>query len=263
MRARGKLTTAITIAAVLAPAAAWAEKRIEAQPSNRYSTPEITIDQGETVVFHNGDVSTHDVTADQKGPDGKPVFQSKLTDQNKDSPVTGADELKTGSYGFFCSVHPQMRGTIKVTANGTPKGGAPAPPPSGGGTITAAPADPNDKQAPTLSVKVLSSSVRTTRSAGVLKVSVKVDEAATVSLRAVARPKVGGPLVTVATGRITLTAAGRKTVSALLTRAGRRALRSKRKLAVVVTAKAVDTAGNASEEAAHGRTLGVKTKRRR
>jgi hypothetical protein len=89
-------------------------------------------------------------------------------------------------------------------------------------------------------------------------VSVSVDEASSVTLRAVARPKAGGRLVTIATGKVSFDGAGKRNVEALLTRAGRRALRKGRKrLAVVVTAKAVDAAGNAAEEG-HGRTLGLR-----
>jgi plastocyanin len=260
MRARGKLTAGITAVAVLVPATALADERIDAAPSNRYSTPQIEIDQGERVIFRNGDVASHDVTADQKGADGKPIFASPLIDRNEEAEVKGADSLATGSYGFFCSVHPQMKGTIKVNTNGTPKprGGATG----GGGGATGGPGDTADTQAPTVAVRVLSSAIRSTRSAGVLRVSVGVDEASAVTLKAVARPKVGGPLVTIATGKVTFDGAGRRNVEALLTRAGRRALRNRKRLAVIVTAKAVDRAGNAGEEA-HGRTLGFKQRKRR
>jgi hypothetical protein len=152
-----------------------------------------------------------------------------------------------------------MKGTIKVNTNGTPKprggagGGAGG---AGGGAGGAA-----DTQAPTVAVRVLSTAVRATRSSGVLRVSVGVDEASSVTLRAVARPRVGGPLVTIATGKVSFDGAGKRNVEALLTRAGRRALRNRRRLAVIVTAKAVDRAGNAGEEA-HGRTLGFKQRKR-
>ena len=259
MRVRGKLAAGICAAGVIAPAAAWADERIDAQPSNRYSTPTIEIDQGEKVIFRNGDVATHDVTAQQKGGDGKPLFASPLIDQGEEAEVKGADTLTTGSYAFFCSVHPQMKGSINVNGNGTPKPreGAAAP----GAPASGATPDPGDKQAPTVGVRILSSAMRATRSAGVLRVRVNVDEASTVTLRAIARPKVGGPLVTIATGKLSMTGAGKRNVEALLTKAGKRALKGRKRLAVVVTAKAVDASGNASEEA-HGRTLGFKQRKR-
>ena len=259
MGARGKLAAGVCAAGVMVPAAALAEERIDAQPSNRYSTPSIEIDQGEKVIFRNGDVATHDVTATQKGGDGKPLFASPLIEQGEEAEVKNADTLATGQYAFFCSVHPQMKGTINVNGNGTPKPreGAPAAP----GTPAGPAADPNDAQAPALSVKILSSAMKKTRSDGVLRVSVGVDEAAAITLKALARPKIGGPLVTIATGKLTMDGAGKRKVEALLTKAGRRALRGRKRLAVVVTAKAVDLAGNASEEA-HGRTLGLKIRKR-
>ena len=58
---------------------------------NRYSNPEIEIDQGEKVIFRNNDVATHDVTAEQKGPDGKPLFASELIDRGEEAEVEGAD----------------------------------------------------------------------------------------------------------------------------------------------------------------------------
>ena len=262
MRGKGKLGACALAVAVLVPAAAYAEERIDAAPSNRYSNPNVEIDQGEKVIFRNGDVASHDVTADQKGPDGKPIFASALIGRNEEAEVKGADSLTTGSYGYFCSVHPQMKGTIKVNTNGTPKpregAGGSAGGGGGGGTTGGA----ADEQAPTLAVKILSRGVRATHSAGVLRVSIGVDEASSVTLSAVARPKVGGPLVRIATGRIKFDGAGKRNVEALLTRAGRRALRGKKRLAVVVTAKATDAAGNVAEEG-HGRTLGLKPKRKR
>ena len=258
MGRRRKLAAGATALVVLAPAAAIADETIEAQPQNRYANPEIEIDQGERVIFRNNDAASHDVTAEQKGSDGKPLFASELIDRGKTADVKGADMLSTGSYPYLCSVHPQMKGTIKVNTNGTPKPRpgqpAPAPPPPA--------ADPNDQQDPTVTVRIRSTGVRSTRRAGVLKVRVGVDEAAAITLRAIARPRVGGPLVTIATGRLRLDGAGRRNVEALLTKAGRRALRKKRRLAVIVTAKAVDLAGNTGEEA-HGRTLGLRTNQRR
>jgi hypothetical protein len=118
-----------------------------------------------------------------------------------------------------------------------------------------------DTEAPLVGVRIRSSAIRTTRSDGVIKLSVNVSEASSVTLRVVARPKAGGPLVTIATGKITFDGAGKRNVEALLTRAGRRALRGRKRLAVVVTAKATDTAGNTGEEA-HGRTLGLKRAKR-
>jgi len=259
MRAWGKLAGCACAVLAVVPAVAWADERIDAAPSNRYSTPAIEIDQGERVLFRNGDVASHDVTAEQKDPEGKPLFASALIDRGEEAEVRGADSLATGTYGFFCSVHPQMKGSIKVNGNGTPKPrpGSGSPGGGGGGGPAAAPDDLD----PVVGVRIRSVSVRRVRASRVLRVRVNVDEASTVTLRAIARPKVGGPLVTVATGQLKLDGAGRRNVEMLLTRAGRRALRGRKRLAVIVRAKAVDAAGNVGEEA-HGRTLGFKPRKR-
>jgi hypothetical protein len=75
-----------------------------------------------------------------------------------------------------------------------------------------------------------------------------------VILRAVARPRAGGPLVTVAKAEAHVVK-GTRRVSVPLTAAGRRALSGSRStLAVIVTAKAIDDAGN-KVTAQYGRTL--------
>ena len=57
----------------------------------------------------------NDVTASDKGPDGRPLFQSKLIGLGESTSIDGTDKLQSGkSYGFYCSVHPGMKGTIQV-----------------------------------------------------------------------------------------------------------------------------------------------------
>ncbi|MCQ7029925.1 hypothetical protein MRO55_25810, partial [Escherichia coli] len=53
--------------------------------------------------------------------------------------MTGADKLGAGSYGYICSVHPYMTGTLTVTGGG-----------GGGGGHTG-----HDMKAPKVSAKVL------------------------------------------------------------------------------------------------------------
>ena len=237
------------------PAIAWADEQITAEPNNRYSTPEITIDQGEKVTFRNNDVASHDVTATGNGPDGKPLFRSEVIGQGKSSPVAGTEHLSTGHYPYICSLHANMKGTIHVNSSGTP-----VPRPGSGSPAPGAPAPaagPKDEQAPTVQLAVTSKAVRTVRRGRVLRAKLTVDEGAHVTLRAVARPRARAKLITFAVGSAHMTGAGSRQVSLRLTRAGRRALVRKRQLAVVVTARAKDTAGNQGT-AEHGRTLGLK-----
>ena len=61
------------------------------------------------------DAPAHDVTSDEKGADGRPIFHSRLGGLGEVVPVEGTDQLQSGkSYGFFCSIHPGMRGTLVV-----------------------------------------------------------------------------------------------------------------------------------------------------
>jgi polyvinyl alcohol dehydrogenase (cytochrome) len=80
-----------------------------------YATPVMTVEKGGSLSFVNLDAPQHDVVADEKGPDGAPVFHSRLGGIGEVVPVEGLDRTQSGkSYGFFCSLHPGMRGTLLV-----------------------------------------------------------------------------------------------------------------------------------------------------
>ena len=83
--------------------------------STGYATPAMIASKGGPLSFVNLDVVQHDVVADDKGPDGSPLFRSKLIGAGETAPVEGMDRVESGqSYGFFCSLHPGMRGTLAV-----------------------------------------------------------------------------------------------------------------------------------------------------
>ena len=70
---------------------------------------------GGPLSFVNLDVAQHDVTADEEGPDGKPLFQSRLVGLGETAPIEGLDRLQAGkTYGFYCSIHPGMQGNLIV-----------------------------------------------------------------------------------------------------------------------------------------------------
>jgi len=144
---RRLLVLGTLVCALAWPSAAMADKRIEAGPSNKYTTPEVTIDQGEKLTFVNNDVAGHDVTATDKGPDGKPLFNTPIVNRGESAFVEGSQYLTAGHYAFLCSVHTDMKGTIHVTGNGTPK---PRPGQPGGPA-----AGEKDTQAPTLGVRLV------------------------------------------------------------------------------------------------------------
>jgi polyvinyl alcohol dehydrogenase (cytochrome) len=83
--------------------------------STGYATPLVVSFNGSKVTYTNVDNVLHDVTASDKGGDGRPLFQSKLIGLGESAPIEGTEKLAAGkSYGFYCSVHPGMKGTIQV-----------------------------------------------------------------------------------------------------------------------------------------------------
>jgi plastocyanin len=226
-------------AALVAAGALWAapalgDATITAGPlPNTYATPDVTIDQGQTVTFQNSDQTAfHDVTADQNGCDGKALFASDTIDPGKTSPVRGVEFLTTGDYGFHCSVHPFMKGTLHVSANGTPKPRTPDNP---------AP-NPADTTPPDASVTILD-----TRISGVLqhrgvRVRLKTDEPARFKLTATSGK------TRVALG--TFTSKGARTAKLDLTKSGKKLLFRASTVKLKVTAKVNDAADNRSSASA-------------
>jgi plastocyanin len=266
--ARAGIGAALVAAAL--PAVASADEVIEAQTVWRFDASSYTIDQGEPLLFRNADAASpgpHNVVADDKGPDGKPLFASKTIENGEEAPVDGARRLTTGSYGFICTVHPFMQATLVVTDKGTPQpapGGGPppssgsgsggSPPPSGGApppsgpAPSPAPAAAGDTRAPALRVALRGRSLRSRR----LSAAVTSDEASAVRMRLTAR--VRGRTVTVATAT-TRVQPGRP--AAVRLRAGRsalRALRGVRRVALTLAVEARDAAGNVGTATAR-RTL--------
>jgi outer membrane protein assembly factor BamB/plastocyanin len=79
-----------------------------------YATPTMIAQQGGSLNYVNLDVVQHDVVADEAGPDGQPLFRTPLLGFGQTAPVP-LDKVQAGrSYGFFCSLHPNMRGTLQV-----------------------------------------------------------------------------------------------------------------------------------------------------
>jgi plastocyanin len=80
-----------------------------------YATPVMVTRVGGPLSFVNNDLPQHDVTAADRGPDGRPLFQSKLIGIGEVAPVEGLSRLQPGhTYGFYCSIHPGMQGTLVV-----------------------------------------------------------------------------------------------------------------------------------------------------
>ena len=83
--------------------------------STTYATPVMVTQVGGPVSFTNADLPQHDVVSDALAPDGQPLFRSRLSGIGEVVPVEGLDRVQSGQqYGFFCSIHPGMRGTLFV-----------------------------------------------------------------------------------------------------------------------------------------------------
>lgn len=69
----------------------------------------ITVKKGTTVTWTNKDSTRHDVTPDEKTAEFK---ASELLDKDESYSVTFNT---SGTYTYFCSLHPYMKGTVTVT----------------------------------------------------------------------------------------------------------------------------------------------------
>jgi plastocyanin len=119
---RGVLPVMLAGIAALGAATALAQQPVVVAQDTRFLPEELTIQQGETLLFDNQDADEHDLTHDaQPGLFATPTF--KGPGQRN---VEGTQNLQPGSYPFYCTEHPsEMTGTLHVQAGDGPP---PAPP---------------------------------------------------------------------------------------------------------------------------------------
>jgi plastocyanin len=226
---------ALATAGALWAAPALGDATISAGPvPDTYANTDVTIDQGQTLTFQNGDQTAfHDVTADQKDSDGKPLFASDTIEGGKSSPVRGVEFLTTGDYTFHCSVHNFMTGTVHVTANGTPKPRTPDNP---------AP-NPTDKNPPDATVAIGDSRISGVLKHGGVSVRLTTNEPARFKLVATSGK------TTVATR--TLVVKGTKLSGLMpLTKKGKQLLSKAKSVRLKLAAKVNDAADNRSSATA-------------
>ena len=114
MRLAAVLAAALTAATLHS---AHAQNAAITAIGNTFAPGDVTISQGDTLTFANADIAPHNVVADAATRTG-PLFTSKTVTAGQQAQVIGADKLAPSTYTFHCSVHPQMRGTLTVTAPG-------------------------------------------------------------------------------------------------------------------------------------------------
>lgn len=86
-----------------------------------YLTPQVVSTAGTVVQFVNGDTTTHDVTSRatktvvvKKRKRQVPIFSAPITASGGMSAIPATAELKAGTYDFYCSLHPGMKGVLTV-----------------------------------------------------------------------------------------------------------------------------------------------------
>jgi len=216
------------IVCLLGAATAWADGTISARPVNSFGAAVTTIDQGEKVTFNNMDLAGHDVVSTKAGDDGKPLFRSEIVSPGDSGPVVGTEYLVTGTYPFFCSIHPGMEATLEVTSAGTP---VPRPQPG-------------------VTVKVVSKALKRVVKRGKLKLGVRSAKA---TLTLGARAKVGKSSIALGSKKLKWDG-GKGRVTLKLSDAARKALRKRKKATLIATATA-DHGGGQTERATARRTL--------
>jgi plastocyanin len=76
--------------------------------------------------FSNMDTQTHNVTADDDGPDGKALFRTGNVPGGDQAEIKGVPFLEPGTYGFHCSIHPSTM-TAELEIGGAGPGTVPRP----------------------------------------------------------------------------------------------------------------------------------------
>lgn len=72
----------------------------------------VTIGVPTRLVVHNEDAVQHDLVVDKADNDGITPFNTAIIPGGLNSPTMAIVTEKPGTYEYYCSLHPQMRGKI-------------------------------------------------------------------------------------------------------------------------------------------------------
>ena len=89
-----------------------------------FSPRTVSLERGGTLTVVNNDNVAHSVTSDAVGTQGDPLFDLVIPAHATRS-LTLPSDLGAGRYPFYCTFHPNMRGTLAVTGD---PGDVPKPP---------------------------------------------------------------------------------------------------------------------------------------
>lgn len=115
MKRRGSIVIAlvamVAMLAALTPAnaAPGFVVAIPGSTSAGYATRAAVLQRGNNLKFVNLDVPLHDVVFTHNSS-----IRSPLIGLGKQAFVAGANTLPKGVFGFYCSIHPNMRGNLRV-----------------------------------------------------------------------------------------------------------------------------------------------------
>jgi len=136
MRSTRRLLTTLCLAAALvlalgAPAHAVVAAAVPGSFTVGFATPVVFTQVGGPVIFANGDVASHTLTASKDflprkvarktkrcagyPRDGCPLFSTPVVDSGEEAQVAGLKRVKAGKqYAFRCQIHSGMKGTLVV-----------------------------------------------------------------------------------------------------------------------------------------------------
>lgn len=98
-------------------AASTVENIVSSVPRRQYvPTPTvIVVPKGEGLRLVQLDIERHDVTSVDTDKGGRPLFANPTTlGFGSTGLVVGVDALEVGDWQFYCSIHPEMTGVLKV-----------------------------------------------------------------------------------------------------------------------------------------------------
>jgi len=76
----------------------------------------LIVEQGRRLLFVNADnLGVHSIYSVEYDEDGWPLFWTDQQNLGSAAEVEGVPDLLPRAYAFFCSNHPEMKGTLVVT----------------------------------------------------------------------------------------------------------------------------------------------------
>jgi plastocyanin len=110
----------VTVVGLMAPSHAAINVAVAAPGGDvaGYATPTVVLIKGAPANFFNADpLAPHDIVSDERR-NNQHIFRSAVSSGPGEGlkPITGVENLDIGTYGFHCSIHINMQGTLDVRA---------------------------------------------------------------------------------------------------------------------------------------------------